>query len=77
MNETSGVLRPVIEAYLHDRLTEAQIPTMRAYLRQWINGSWFRGPPIAELRSRIDHLTTKDAVDAWIESAIDAGCDPL
>lgn len=37
MDETSGVLRPAVEAYLHGRdMTPEEIVAMRAYLRQWI-----------------------------------------
>lgn len=35
MNETSGVLRPAVEAYLRrEPMTPNQIAAMRAYLRQ-------------------------------------------
>lgn len=37
MNETSGVLRPAVEAYLNGtEMTPGQIVAMRGYLRQWV-----------------------------------------
>jgi len=78
MNETSGVLRPAVEAYLnHDEMTPAEIAAMRAYLRQWIvKGAW-HGPEIDKLRARIDGLTDRQAIEAWLDDAIDEGIDPL
>ena len=39
-NETSGALRPAIEAYLQGGpMTEWQITANAAYLRQWVNAS--------------------------------------
>ena len=41
MNETSGVLRPAIEAYLLEKdMTAQQIAAMRAYIRQWMEGAF-------------------------------------
>lgn len=77
MHETSGVLRPAVEAYLNDLpMTDGQIVAMRAYLRQWINGG-FRGPIVEELRERIDSLTTQHAIKSWLTRADYAGVDPL
>lgn len=43
MNETSGVLAPVVRAYLSGaRLGERPVAVMRAYLRQWV-ARGFRG----------------------------------
>lgn len=76
MHESSGVLRPVIEDYLHNRpLSYAQIATMRAYLRQWIMAPCWQN--VDELRAGIDSLTTREAVHNWLERALDAGIDPL
>jgi hypothetical protein len=78
MYETSGVLRPVIEAYLHGQpLTLEQIAVMRAYLRQWIAAPGFIGPEIDELRGRVDGLTSRQAIREWIDDAVSAGADPL
>jgi hypothetical protein len=74
MNETSGVLRPAVEAYLkHDEMTPAEIAAMRAYLRQWIAG--FHGVP--ELKEGVDKLTSRQAIAQWLDRALDLGIDPL
>lgn len=78
MNETSGVLRPAVEAYLQHRpMTPEQIAAMRAYCRQWINAPGFLGPDIEALRNAVDGLTTSAAISAWMEVACLAGVDPL
>jgi hypothetical protein len=48
MYETSGTLRPAVEAYLYNRpMTTGQITKMRQYLAQWINAPvWSDGPDI-------------------------------
>jgi hypothetical protein len=77
MNETSGVLRPAVEAYLNfEALTDEQIAAMRAYLRQWIN-SGFVGPAAEELRRTVDGLKSRNALDRWLNRAFIAGLDPL
>jgi hypothetical protein len=76
MNETSGVLRPAVEAYLKGELiTHGQIAAIRAYLRQWMAAEW-RGD-VQALRAGIDGLTTRGAIDAWLTRALEAGIDPL
>jgi hypothetical protein len=87
MSETTGVLRPAIEAYLHGvPMTAAQISTMRAYLRQWIGAPrWDTNPHagcterawLARMRARIDDLTSRRAISKWLADAIDGGIDPL
>ncbi len=84
MNETSGVLRPAIEAYLAPAIdphappmTLAQIAAMRAYLRQWINAPAWRGPMIDVLRTQVDEITTREAIDRWLDRALEEGIDPL
>lgn len=78
MYEQSGVLIPVVQAYLHGQpMTLKQIATMRAYLRQWISAPGFIGPEIDELRGRVDGLTSQEAIDVWIYDAVEAGADPL
>ncbi len=74
MYETTGVLRPAIIALLDGAdLTPEHIAALRAYLRQWVAG--FRG--VDDLRARVDSLTTKAAIDSWINDAIETGIDPL
>lgn len=77
MNETSGVLRPAVEAYLAGgAMTAAQIRAMRAYCRMWINAP-FRGPEVDALRRLVDHIDSRVTLAAWLASAVEAGCDPL
>lgn len=78
MNETSGVLRPAVEAYLRgEALTPGNIAAIRAYLRQWMNApAWF-GPGIAELQQGVDGLTSRAAIRAWLDRALELGIDPL
>jgi hypothetical protein len=78
MLETSGVLRPTVEAYLRgEDMTAEQIAVMRAYLRQWIFSPAWRGDELNELRRGIDGLTSRAAIEAWINGAQRAGIDPL
>jgi hypothetical protein len=79
MYETSGVLRPVIETYLHgEQLTRTQIATMRAYLRQWIfSPVWGGGPGLEKLRGHIDTIQSRADIDRWLTDATDEGIDPL
>lgn len=75
MNEASGVLRPVVTRYLNgERLDDADIPVMRAYLRQWINAM-----PVAtvELRAGVDAIVTHEDVRSWLSAALDQGIDPI
>lgn len=77
MDETSGVLRPAVWAYLRGEpmLTE-HIVALRAYLRQWILGDW-QGPEIAARRREVELLTTREEIDRWIDRAVAIGIDPL
>ena len=77
MYETSGVLRPAVEAYLTGaEMTPMHIATMRAYLRQWANGPW-KGPMIDPLRTRVEEIITRKDIDDWLEMALESGIDPL
>lgn len=77
MDETTGVLRPAVEAYLRDEpLTPSQIAALRAYLRQWIAYPWWCGD-VEGLRGTIDTLTSREALHSWIDRAADEGMDPL
>jgi hypothetical protein len=78
MYETSGVLRPAVEAYLMGvPMTAEQIAAMRAYLRQWIAGPRLNTPALAELRAGIDRLTSPTAIKDWLDRALLEGIDPL
>ncbi len=77
MFETTGALRPAVEAYLnHEEMTEPQIAALRAYLRQWIAGP-FKGPAIDRLRLAVDALLSRVAISRWLDAAMDEGIDPL
>jgi hypothetical protein len=78
MHETSGVLRPAIEAYLsRDEMTPGEIAAMRAYLRQWCNAPGFQGADVEVLRAGVDGLISREAIARWLDKADDAGIDPL
>jgi hypothetical protein len=79
MHETSGVLAPAIKAYLEAKpLTDTEIATIRAYLRQWIIAPvWLPGPGLERLRQGVNGLTTRAAIDRWLKEAIHEGTDPL
>lgn len=77
--ETSGVLRPVVEAYLKGRiLSPAQIALMRAYLRQWIiSPVWAPEPAIERLREQVGRIESTAHIHQWLEEALHVGIDPL
>jgi hypothetical protein len=85
MNETTGVLRPVIEAYLAgEPMNAMQIAVMRAYLRQWVYApAWERyetdlgRAQLRDLRRRIDGLESEDAIADWLGDADAFGIDPI
>lgn len=78
MHETSGALRPAIEAYLGGgSMTQEQITAVRAYLRQWIMADGWSGPMIGFLRRRINDLVSRPTISAWLASAERQGIDPL
>lgn len=74
MHETSGVLRPAVEAYLTGvKMTGEQIAAMRAYLRQWIMAGAWQGDEVQELRDLVNRLSSRPAIEAWLELAEDIG----
>lgn len=78
-NETSGVLRPAIEAYLDPstgELQAAHAALLRAYLKQWMAGDW-KGPRVPDLRGRISQLSTRDSFARWFADAAEDNIDPL
>jgi hypothetical protein len=87
MHETSGVLRPVVEAYLRgEPLNPEQIAVMRAYLRQWVMSEvWGQNPHmddaerawLASLRATVEGLTSRDGIKYWLDRATEGGMDPL
>lgn len=87
MNETSGVLKPVVEAYLRNEpLTLRDVAIMRAYLRQWIMSPvWDMNPRqtradalgLSALRERLDTIASRDDIERWLAAALESGIDPL
>jgi hypothetical protein len=74
MNEETGLLGAAVMAYVeHDALSERQIAFLRDYFRQWIAG--FRG--VDDLKADVHKLTSRAAIDAWLERALAEGIDPL
>lgn len=77
-NETTGVLRPAVEAYLAGgAMTVSQIAAMRAYVRQWVNAPGFAGAEVDRLRGEVDSIVDRPSLAAWLDRAIAAGIDPL
>jgi len=78
-HETTGVLYPVVMAYLTGKdMNAEQVATMRAYLRQWIQSPvWYGGEELRKLRASIDVIQTRDDIEAWLCAALDEGFDPL
>lgn len=86
MFETTGVLRPAVEAYLFTRtpLAEPHVAALRAYFRQWIE--LFEPPPeaseadrriIERLRAMVDSVVDRNTINIWVMQAADVGADPL
>lgn len=78
MNESSGVLRPAIEAYLKaEPMTGEQISAMRGYLRQWIAADWFPTPELEALRLSVNWLYSPADIRKWLDAAMEEAIDPL
>lgn len=78
MHETSGALRPAVEAYLRGAdLAPEQIAALRAYLRQWIMTPVWHGEDIELLRRLVDHIESRPTIKAWLARAEQCGIDPL
>jgi hypothetical protein len=81
MFETTGVLRPAVEAYMFNpkvELTEKQVGAIRAYCRQWMEGDWDdRDERIIQLRREVDRMVDRATIDSWMQKAMLAGIDPL
>jgi hypothetical protein len=81
MFETTGVLRPAVEAYLFNpkvKLTPGQIGAIRAYCRQWMEGDWDESDVrIVQLRREVDRMVDRATIDSWMVKAMLAGIEPL
>jgi hypothetical protein len=74
MNETTGVLRPAVEAFLErGKLTGDAIAALRDYFRQWIASPVYAGPAIEELRASVELLDTRRALGEWVRRAAEVG----
>jgi hypothetical protein len=67
-------------------MTEPQIAAMRAYLRQWIMVTVGDHNPhagaeeltwLGEMRARVDGLTSRGAIERWLDGALEHNIDPL
>jgi hypothetical protein len=79
-NETSGALRPAVEAYLNgEPLNDEQIAVIRHYLAQWIYARGFDGggEGVGRLRDTLGGLKSRRAIKRWLDDALEAGIDPL
>jgi hypothetical protein len=86
MYETTGVLKPAVEAYLFTRgpLAPQHVSALRAYVRQWIElFEPLEGAPeaqrrvIARLRDMVNGLVDRETINVWMMQAIAVGIDPL
>jgi hypothetical protein len=76
-NETTGVLRPVVEAYLRgEPLNATQVAVMRIYLQHWISADW-GNLDVDELRQAAKRIATRTDVVKWLNMAVALGLDPL
>jgi hypothetical protein len=50
---------------------------LRAYIRQWIAAPEWEGPIIDALRTKVDELHSREAIDRWVEIAIGEMIDPF
>lgn len=78
MNETGGALAAAVKTYIRgDPLLSEEVDLVRAYLRQWIAADTWRGPRVAFLRAAVEGITTREAIEAWLDIADREGIDPL
>jgi hypothetical protein len=79
MYETTGVLAPVVKKYLnYEPLSDSDVATMRAYLRQWIMAPVWKGDAeLAALRAAVNRIQTQNDISEWLEAAMEEGHDPL
>lgn len=87
MNETSGVLRAAVEAYLDGRdLNPEDVAALRAYCRQWIYFPvWDQNPHanfedyvwLSMMRADVELLIDRATITNWMHRAANAGLDLL
>lgn len=76
MNETTGVLRSAVIAFLDNNATEKQIELVIAYCKAWVDCQVWKGN-LAGIRESIREVKTSDELRRWIHEALDEGIDPL
>jgi hypothetical protein len=79
MYETSGVLKPAVEAYLNaKRLSGREVALLKLYLWQWVNSPvWAPSGALEALRLRVAAIANGDDVDLAVAAAEELGMDPL
>jgi len=79
MYETSGVLKPAVQAYVKGkRLSAHEISLLKAYLWQWVQSPvWAPSGSLEGLRLRVAAITNQEDVHASIAVAVKLGMDPL
>jgi hypothetical protein len=78
MYETSGVLRPVVRAYLNGKpMTAKHIAAIRTYLRVWVFAPEFDGDGVEALRQTVDGLASREAIEDWLAMARKEWVSPL
>jgi hypothetical protein len=85
--ETSGLLKPAVEAYLHGKpLSDDHVRVLRAYLKQWVDSPvWDQNPYanedekqwLAELRRKVDEIHSRNEVRECLSIMTNRGMDPL
>jgi hypothetical protein len=75
-DEQSGVLPQAVTAYLQGEETPEQLALVLEYVRYWLKAPCWRGD-VQEIRQRIDFVTTRDGLQAFLSDALAFGIDPL
>ena len=84
-DDPSGVLPAAVHAFYEVKgagpLTPEQLDLVREYAAYYINAPcWETGAGLdlfTRLREEIKSITTKEALIAWLETALEVGIDPF
>lgn len=76
MNETTGVMRSAVIAFLDGNATEKQLALVIAYCKAWVDCPVWEGN-LAGIRKSIREVKTSDELKWWIHEALEEGIDPL
>jgi hypothetical protein len=78
VNKASGILRPVVEAYLGgDELGETGLIALRQYLERSIPEQNWPCGGVEGLRQRVERLDTREKLKEWLLDALELGISPL